>query len=193
MNENLKNIILVTSSAVPYFGGPISVLIDKYIPSSLEKRRNILLDKIDKDLIDIKEQIKPDRLESEEYITIFLKVFKNAISEHNQNKIELYRTILKNTAIIEEIDDYEIELFVRFVEILSLPHIFFLKTLKEEAIIYDNVHYFGLSIDHQLFCIHELINLGIIKEKSKIQNKTNFEFSDMGSRFYDFIFLCPNT
>jgi hypothetical protein len=79
MNEDAKNIVVEATSAIPVVGGPISVLVDKYVPIELEKRRKNLIEQFDKDIEEIRDQIKPGRLENEEYMTILFKVFKSAI------------------------------------------------------------------------------------------------------------------
>lgn len=61
MNLHFKNIIVAGTSTIP-FGGGISVLIDKYIPDNLQKKRDKLLEDILIDLENIKEEINEDFL-----------------------------------------------------------------------------------------------------------------------------------
>ena len=59
MNLHFKNIIVAGTSTIPFCGG-ISVLIDKYIPDNLQKKRDKLLEDILIDLENIKEEINED-------------------------------------------------------------------------------------------------------------------------------------
>lgn len=134
MKENIKHLIVASSSAIPYVGGPISYLVDKCIPSELEKRKDHLIKQFDNDIEEIRKQIKPGRLESEEYMTILFKVFKSAIEEHEQEKIKIFRAILQNSAIGDNIQNPEIELYIRIVNSLSVKHIEILKLVNESII-----------------------------------------------------------
>lgn len=108
MNLHFKNIIVAGTSTIP-FGGGISVLIDKYIPDNLQKKRDKLLEDILIDLENIKEEINEDFFKSEDFTIVFLRIFNKAMIENNQIKSKIFRSILKNIALqnyglIEKVD-----------------------------------------------------------------------------------------
>lgn len=197
MNEKTKQLIVAGTSIIPYFGGPISVLIDKNIPSELEKRRNNLIEKFEKDIEIIKDQVKSERLESEEYMTILFKVFKNAMEEHEKIKLECFRGILQNSAKIEDINDPEIEFFIKLVNELTTSHILLFKLIYEDCFS-EGVYYTTSGViekELQSFCLNDLKRVNLISHvKDSIENHWNFgeslyNVTDIGKRFYSFIKL----
>lgn len=158
MNDKTKQLIVAGTSAIPYLGGPISVLIDKNIPSELEKRRSNLIEKFEKDIEMIKDQVRPGRLESEEYLTILFKVFKNAMEEHEKIKLESFRGILQNSAKLEDINDPEIEFFIKLISELTTSHILLFKLIYEDCFS-EGVYYSTSGViekELQFFCINDL-------------------------------------
>jgi hypothetical protein len=187
MNEHSKNLIISGTAAIPIVGGSISILIDKYIPSELEKRRNNLIEKFDNDIEAIKEEIKPGRLESEEYMTILFKVFKSAIEEHSQEKIKLFRAILKNSAICEYIVDPSIEFYIKLVNDLTITHFKFLKLVFKEEY-YEVVHYFESTEFDKSFqdaFINDLLNMNLIAKDVL----SPYIITSIGEKFIKFIEL----
>lgn len=187
MNEHFKNIIVSATATIPYAGG-ISVLIDKYVPSELEQRKENFRKQIEKDIEAIKDEIKPGRLESKEYMTILFKVFKNVMEEHNEVKIKSFRAILKNSARHKYLEDPEIEFYIKLVNELTISHIKLLHLIRNESYI-NMVHYIHPAKSDgkelQTMCIYELERLGLIKEN----NKNQYCSTDFCKRFIEFIEL----
>lgn len=197
MNDKTKQLIVLGTSAIPYLGGPISILIDKNIPSELEKRRNNLIEKFEKDIEIIKDQIRPGRLESEEYLTILFKVFKNAMEEHEKIKLESFRGILQNSAKLEDINDPEIEFFIKLISELTTSHILLFKLIYEDCFS-EGVYYSTSGViekELQFFCINDLKRVNLIfNVKDSIENhwkygESLYKVTDLGKRFYSFIKL----
>lgn len=191
LNDHVKNMALASIAAIPVIGGSISILVDKYLPSELEKRKNKLIEQFDQDIEDIKSKIDPARLESEAYITIFFKVFKNAIEEHNQEKIKKFRAILKNTALSVTIENPEIEFYIKLVNELTITHLKILRFIYNGDF-YDRVTYIHLTEDSALqeLCVIDLERLNlIIIDKSTVYNRDDYLMSALGNRFYKFIEL----
>lgn len=197
MNDKTKQLIVAGTSAIPYLGGPISVLIDKNIPSELEKRRSNLIEKFEKDIEMIKDQVRPGRLESEEYLTILFKVFKNAMEEHEKIKLESFRGILQNSAKLEDINDPEIEFFIKLISELTTSHILLFKLIYEDCFS-EGVYYSTSGViekELQFFCINDLKRVNLIfNVKDSIENhwkygESLYKVTDLGKRFYSFIKL----
>jgi hypothetical protein len=187
MNEHSKNLIVSSTAIIPVLGGSISILIDKYIPSELEKRRNTLIEQLDKDIEAIKEKIKPNRLESTEYSTILFKVFKNAIEEHDQEKIKKYRAILQNSAITEYIENPEIEFYIKLLNELTTSHIKLVRLINENNFHYD-IHYIHTEESDKVlqdYCIKDLERVNLISKDIL----SSHQITELGKRFIDFIKL----
>ena len=50
----IRNSLIAMTAAIPYAGGTISFLLDKYVPSEAEKRRNEFILTLAKDLEELK-------------------------------------------------------------------------------------------------------------------------------------------
>jgi hypothetical protein len=197
MNDKIKQLIVASTATIPYLGGSISVLIDKNIPSELEKRKNNLIENFEKDIEIIKDQVKPGRLESEEYITILFKVFKNAMEEHDKIKLESFRGILQNSAKMENINDPEIEFFIKLINELTVSHVVLFKLIYEN-IFMENVFYSSSGViekELQSFCLNDLKRVNLIYYvKDSLDNylkcgESLYKVTDLGERFYSFIEL----
>jgi phosphate/sulfate permease len=188
MNEHTKNLIVGSISLVPIVGGAISLLIDKYVPSTIAQRRDALLQQFDKDIEIIKTQIQPQRLESEEYLTVLFKIFKNALEEHNQEKIQRFRGILQNSAICENLDHPEIELYIMLASDLTVSHMQILRWIQSEEF-HEKVNYIHVAEDNdyslQRFCVSDLEGKQLI-----FKNILNpYALTGLGERFLKFITL----
>ena len=49
----IRNGLIALTSSVPYVGGTLSFLLDKYIPSEAEKRKNAFIKNLETDLQEI--------------------------------------------------------------------------------------------------------------------------------------------
>lgn len=188
MNDDDKDLIVATVAAIPIVGGTISVLVDKFVPSELKKRRDSLIKQFDSDIEDIKEKIKPGQLESEEYITILFKVFKSAIEEHNQEKIKRFRAILKNSAIDDNIQNPEIEFYIKVVNDLTLKH-FEVLTHLYSGFLFSNgskiedfcsPEHMNIDKDYLKVCIDDLLRLNLLSDKKEYIEERIKEIAENG-------------
>lgn len=131
VTDHIKIITSTLVAAIPVVGGPISNLINEYVPSELETRRTNLIENFDKDIKALKDQCKAETLESPEYTTIVFKVFKNAIEEHDDDIIKAYRAILQNSATINLDHNFEIDYYIKLLNELTITHIYLLKLIHD--------------------------------------------------------------
>ena len=55
--------------------GTLSLLLDKYIPSEAERKKNEYLKRMENDIEELKQKIDPSNLEKPEFYSIFSKYF----------------------------------------------------------------------------------------------------------------------
>ena len=186
MNSHLKNTIVAGISTLP-FGGGISVLIDKYIPDNLQKKKNQLLENILNDLEKIKNKIDDNFLKSEDFTLTFLRIFNKAMVENNVIKSKIFRIVLKNIAINSQSVDLETELFIKLIEDLITHQFYFLHMISHSEIVYKNVHYFTDLKDHEKYSLTSLENYGLIEKIDNQFNQSKYKLTTLGERFYLFI------
>ena len=126
-----RNIAIATSSLIPGVGGVLSVFLDKYLPNTIEERRNNFLIKLSQDFEKLPDDIIIKLSNDEKFHSIVLQVFKSVIQEHQAEKIISFRNIIINSAL-----SYVVEFYLRLVEELTtnqikVLHLFYLKDNKK--------------------------------------------------------------
>ena len=186
MNLHFKNIIVAGTSTIP-FGGGISVLIDKYIPDNLQKKRDKLLEDILIDLENIKEEINEDFFKSEDLTIVILTIFNKAMIGNNQIKSKIFRSILKNIALQNYKIDLETEIYIKLIEDLVTHQLEFLRHINNGENIYEKVSYFTDLIEHRKYSLTGLENYGLIEKVDSQYNYIKYKLTKLGERFYSFI------
>lgn len=203
-NDHIKNALIAASSAVPVVGGPIAIILDKYLPSEIETRKNDLIRKLSEDLEKIKDSIDPGKLESEEYLTIFLKILRRTMEDNRKEKTIAFRNILINQTISKSTEFDEVSFYIRLIEDLTIDQIRILHFIyknklygscsyNEELNIYQDIQKIWPTVDKHYLqaCVTELIRFFIItssKEVLKKKNEKGHALTEFGERFIKHIF-----
>jgi hypothetical protein len=130
--NHVKNTIMAAISAIPYIGGPLSILIDKYIPDKKRERLLNFIQDLELLITKIQEKLDYDYIQTEEFAFIFEQTFKSVADNHQKEKLECYKAILLNTlkdpnAIAFE----EKELYLKFLNDTTVLHIKVLGMLEQ--------------------------------------------------------------
>lgn len=205
--DTIRNSIIALTAAIPYAGGTISFLLDKYIPSEADRRRNAYINSLADDLEEIKEKIDITNLDSPEFYSIFTKLLKAAMEEYREEKLTAFRNLTINIAL-EPHKFNKLDFFTQLVlslvpdEIMIL-HVFFLLDVKGELRSYDNTPTRNIynileklyGIDDHLYIQALLVDCQryrLILSNSATQNKWGREglfLTDLGIEFLSYIFL----
>lgn len=110
--------------------GMVATLVDEFIPSEVNKRRDSLLLKLERDFEELPERVK-EVLEKPFFISIFMQSFRSAMATEKEEKIDAYRAIILNTAIEENPDEDEIEVMVKITDSLTPLHIKLIKIFED--------------------------------------------------------------
>lgn len=203
--EHFKNILVAASATLPFVGGPLSVIIDKYLPLEIEKRRNSFIDQLSTDFVKYENQINSKKIQSPEYSTTFLKVLQRVVSEHRDEKLISFRNILINDAISTSDEFDELTFYIRLIEDLTVDQIRILHYIHKGKLkghssensknsIYHEIQEQWTDIDkHYLSaCITELLRTFLISSSSEVLKKENSNtqhaLTDFGKRFVSYIF-----
>ena len=203
-SEHIRNALIAASAVIPIAGGPIAVILDKYLPSELEKRKNDFINALSKDLERVKDSISPGRLESQEYLTYFLKILRRALEEHRKEKTIAFRNILVNEAISKSSDFDEVGMYIRLVNDLTTDQIRVLHYIYKKRLVGScsegtdvNVYkelkelWPGVDYHYLLACVTELIRFFIVTSSSEVLNskkEKGHALTDFGERFVKYIF-----
>jgi hypothetical protein len=195
--EHLRNISVAAVSMIPGLGSPLSMLMDKYIPSYVEYRRNELLTKLAHDLQELNDRITPERLASEEFASVFIKGFRRAMEEHLEEKLEAFRFIILNSAISQRSDFDELTLFLRLVSDLTVDQIRILKLLQNDEGIRKGSKGLFLVMreawpeadpDYLMACVNELLRGNLVSSNPKDKKRQGQHLlTGLGKRFIAYI------
>jgi hypothetical protein len=204
-SETIRNIAVAATSAIPLAGGPLSIILDKYLPSELQQRRNALLDQMAQDLENVKDLLSPTRLASPEFLSLFIKVLRGAMEEHRKEKITAFRNILVNTAFSAEGEFDETDFFLRVLDDLTVDQIRILHVFYEREVfnsttthtnLYDQIMALwpGVDRDYLKASASELFRLLLISTSASSsvneskQSRGTHALTRFGERFVGLIF-----
>ncbi|MDR9409987.1 MAG: hypothetical protein RI573_14185 [Balneolaceae bacterium] len=205
--NNFRNLSIAASAAIPIVGGPISFLLDKYVPSFIEEKRDKFLKSLNNELQKIIDSGSKVDLESDRFISIFIRCVKLAIEESEQEKIDSFRNIILNSAIPEKQDFDLTTLLMNWVRDFTVDHIRIIKAIqnnheishyeKESDLYYALEHHFrNIPKSFLITLSQDLISKNIViygkgKVTVEIPNETgkSWYLSDIGEIFVDYITL----
>lgn len=203
----IRNGLIALTSTVPYVGGTLSFLLDKYIPSEAEKRKNAYIKNLEADLQEVKGKVNNFNLETPEFYSIFTKLLKASMEEYRNEKITAYRNltlrIVLNPQEFNKIDFFA-QLVISLVpdEILML-HVFYLLDVKGELQNFDTdkqkrdiydilLRIYGIDDREYIFAlIVDCQRYRLILASKAMQAKKRREglfLSDLGREFLTYIF-----
>ena len=200
--EHLRNVSIAAISALPGAGGPLSVLLDKYLPSYVEQRRSQLLANLAADLRELSDRVTPQRLASDEFLSVFIKAFRRAMEESLEEKLEAFRGIILNTALSDSSDFDEITLFIRLVSDLTVDQIRILRLLHNDELTNEEQGLFQtmqkvwpeVDSDYLMACVTELLRYNLATSNARgrdvnTNNSTTHAITGLGRRFVEYISL----
>lgn len=191
--NHLRNLAIVASSGIPAIGGPISVLLDKYLPSYLEDKRTSLLNELNHEIERILRSNPEFNIQNERFYSLFMKCMRLALEEDHKEKVEAFKNIILN-AVDPSIDEAdEISYFVRLVQDLTVDQIRIVKGVSTKESIFMNAdmdlfkvlcdNFPHISIDYMMAISQELLTLNLVRSRTDHRN----HFSDTRSNHTHFL------
>ena len=109
-------------------GSILALLLDKYVPTTLQARRDELLATLRDDLERLKRRISDERLRSQAFHVTLVRVLRDSVGESAKEKQAAFRAILLNEAVASS-ENPESGLFIKITEDLTAEHIQTLRVL----------------------------------------------------------------
>ncbi|WP_167631982.1 hypothetical protein [Mariprofundus ferrooxydans] len=143
IKTHLRNLSIAATSVIPVVGGPVSYILDKYVPEFVEERREAFLRTLNDELEQVVEAGIEIDLQGERFISIFVRCVRLALDEYEQEKIDSFRNIIVNTAIPRQQDFDETSLMMNWVREFTGDQIRVIKAIK----VNDEIAYYGEQSD----------------------------------------------
>ncbi|MBO7564508.1 MAG: hypothetical protein J6T40_06660 [Clostridiales bacterium] len=140
-DDLIRNGLIGISGAIPVAGGSIAFLLDKYVPSRAEQKKKAYIERLAKDIEEIKEKVSIENMDTPEFQSIFARLLHASIDEYREEKLNAFRNLTLNV-LVEPKSFNKIDYFSRLVllmvpdEILIL-RVFYLLDVKGELSSYD--------------------------------------------------------
>ena len=204
----IRNSLIAMTAAIPYAGGTISFLLDKYVPSEAEKRRNEFILTLANDLEELKGRIGILNLDTQEFHSIFIKLLKASMEEYRNEKLDAFRNLSLHI-VLKPQEFNKIDFYTRLVislvpdEIMIL-HVFYLLDVKGELQSFDNskekrdiydiiskVYGINKKDAYIKALIIDCMRYRLILASQQTEKKTGREglfLSDLGKEFLSYIF-----
>ena len=116
--------------SIPYAGAAASELFQLLVTPPLEKRRNEWMIEVGEKLkqLEQKEEIDFNKLaENEIFIDVVLQTSQLALRTSEKEKIQYFKNVILNTAIAENPNITEVQIFLNFISTYTVWHIKILK------------------------------------------------------------------
>jgi len=121
VTKSLANLLPVT--------GMLATLVDEFIPSEVNTRRDSLLLKLEKDFEELPERVE-EALKEPFFISIFMQAFRSSMATEKEEKVDVYRAIILNTLIEQTPDKDEVEIMLKTTDSLTPLHIKLIKLFE---------------------------------------------------------------
>ncbi|MFA4932744.1 MAG: hypothetical protein WC625_07560 [Caldisericia bacterium] len=196
--DHIKNLTIAGLNAVPYVGSVLASLFDSYIPKQKEKRLLEFVQSLAVEIDKVKNQIKEDVINTDNFAFIFERTFRGAIENYQKEKIDLYKAIFINSITDKlSLNDEEKEIFLNLANDLTVRHIKIMAILRKnnsgELTQVVKTSFPDYDQESIFYIMDDLRNKGLVHYKGTIYDSSlsnNFnQLSKMGNRFVDFITL----
>lgn len=129
-------------AAIPVIGGPAQALVDMVLEPSLNKRRDRWLSKLGDVVDELCRRVEGFDIESlaqnETFISAVVEASGIAVRTQNEEKLEMLRNCLINSAVDSSRGDFMTRQFLQFVNELEPQHFIVLGYLADPSAWYDN-------------------------------------------------------
>ena len=201
-----RNAAIAGVAAVPYVGGSISFLLDKYIPSEAERRKNEFLQKLSDDIQELKEKVDMFDMESPAFHSVYLKLLKASMEEYRQEKINSFRNLALNSLLMPERLN-KIEFFTNLAiqlvpDEIRVLYVMYLLDVKRDPLIEDQGEKRDIQAILKRYChidnegyaaalMVDCMRYTLIAGSAALQKKEEREgvfLTDLGKEFASYIF-----
>jgi hypothetical protein len=121
--DHARSAIKAALNTMPVVGGPLSSLLEDYIPSSRAKRTEEFIIGLGERLEELQDQIHEERIKTDEFSYLITRGIENAQHDYQTEKLDAYRNLLVNALVLDDLDPSVTEAYMSMVEDLTPAHI----------------------------------------------------------------------
>ncbi len=111
-------------------GSIVTRILDEYLPSSFDKRKNEFIDILDEKLTGLEDSVINKIKDDDSFVFFVAKILRKVCDEHERDKLEYFANLIVNTVLIESIDYDKCIMFNNILGEFTSRHINILSILK---------------------------------------------------------------
>lgn len=188
-NDILRNSLIGAISSIEGVGGVLSFVLNKLIPEQAAKQTAAFLENLSRELEQFEEEKLIQRFQTEEYLSLFMKILSNVICDYRNKKEKIFLNVLINSLEEDTCFD-EAEYFLHLIDFFprdSLGYLYRAYKLHEEGV--ENEDTEILNSSHCGMKIENYLSFSIQSEMSRFRLLYGKTLTPLGKRFCDFVFL----
>lgn len=202
---HVRNFLVAGVAGTPLIGGPLSVILDKYLPDYLQEKNEQLLSELHQAFESLDNAVKLD-FDNNRFYSAFLKCQRYYLESEGKEKLACFKNMIVNSAVSTKFGSSKEELFMSWITEFTLDHVILLRefALKYNGILDENRDMFHLAQKlfpseerSYLFCLTQTLaekhivvhGRGYIEKvvENDDSQKTTWRLSELGMEFFEFV------
>lgn len=129
-SNHVVNVVKAAISAIPIIGGPISSLVNDYIPNKKLKRLLDFTKHLSKNIERFKDEIDEEFVKTDEFAYLFEQTYKLVLENYQKEKLDSLLALLVNSLRCRDLKADTMEYYLKKIETLSPLHLGLLRFLS---------------------------------------------------------------
>ncbi len=130
-SDHIKNFLKATVSAFPVVGGPLSSLMNDYLPTKKRERFLLFVEGLEENLEEFREELNKEIIISEEFGYLFEQTIKSVLENYHEEKLKSLMALLVNSLKQSEYKADKTEYYLKKIETLTPLHLSMLRFLYD--------------------------------------------------------------
>ena len=128
--DHIVNVVKAAISGIPIIGGPISSLVNDYIPNNKLKRLLDFTKQLSENIERFKDEIDEEFVKTDEFAYLFEQTYKLVLENYQKEKLDSLLALLVNSLRGRDLKADTTEYYLNKIETLSPLHLSLLRFLS---------------------------------------------------------------
>jgi len=129
-SDHIVNVVKAAISVIPTIGGPISSLVNDYIPNKKLKRLLDFTKQLSENIERFKDEIDEEFVKTDEFAYLFEQTYKLVLENYQKEKLDSLLALLVNSLRGQDLKADTTEYYLKKIETLSPLHLGLLRFMS---------------------------------------------------------------
>ena len=130
ISDHIVNVVKAAISVIPIIGGPISSLVNDYIPNKKLKRLLDFTKQLSENIERFKDEIDEEFVKTDEFAYLFEQTYKLVLENYQKEKLDSLLALLVNSLRGQDLKADTTEYYLKKIETLSPLHLGLLRFMS---------------------------------------------------------------